>query len=251
MNGIWEFDIADVAPDRTPVFEHQGMPDGLAVPARIVAIFDRARGLLAARARPVGVVRDIAGDDFAAVYEGEGANAPRTPVGDIFRRARSLALFAVTLGAGIGEEIAERFHERDLALGAMLDSAASVATDNLAAALERRYAQELARRGHHQAAGGVLRYSPGYCGWHVSGQRRLFAYLEPERIGITLRESCLMDPLKSVSGVLIAGPRDIHRFKDDYEFCDACDTRGCRERLRALYAGDTVRTRLWRDGRPA
>ena len=94
---------------------------------------------------------------------------------------------------------------------------------------------------------GVLRYSPGYCGWHISGQRRLFDYLDPGQIGITLRESFLMDPLKSVSGVLIAGPREIHRFTDDYDFCDQCDTRGCRQRLRALYAGDKVTTRSSRD----
>ena len=63
---------------------------------------------------------------------------------------------------------------------------------------------------------GVLRYSPGYCGWHISGQRRLFAHLRPERIGITLHDSYLMEPLKSVSGVLIAGAKEIHAFADTY-----------------------------------
>ena len=80
----------------------------------------------------------------------------------------------------------------------------------------------------------LLRYSPGYCGWHVSGQKRLFEFLQPQQIGITLRESFLMQPLKSISGVMIAGPIDIHRFKNDYPFCERCETEGCRERIRAL-----------------
>ena len=62
----------------------------------------------------------------------------------------------------------------------------------------------------HTIVYGVLRYSPGYCGWHVSGQINLFNTLTPEKIGITLGESCLMNPLKSVSGVLVAGPPNIH-----------------------------------------
>jgi hypothetical protein len=76
-----------------------------------------------------------------------------------------------------------------------------------------------------------LRYSPGYCGWHISGQRKLFDFLKPETIGISLRESHLMEPLKSVSGVVIVGPAGIHAFQDEYPFCERCKTHGCRERI--------------------
>jgi hypothetical protein len=44
-----------------------------------------------------------------------------------------------------------------------------------------------------------------------------------------------MQPLKSVSGVLIAGPRTIHRFHPAYDFCDRCKARTCRDRLSALF----------------
>jgi hypothetical protein len=248
MSEVWSFTADEVAPDRDPVFEHQGIPLDREVPARTAALLDDAKVLLRGLIHPLAVVGDISVEEFAEVYSGEGRNEPRTPVGEIFHRAEHLALFAVTLGAAVTDEITRRFREHDLALAAMLDSCASVAADNLAADVERRYAASLAGgEATDDATTGVLRYSPGYCGWHVSGQRRLFAHLEPETIGITLRGSFLMDPLKSVSGVIIAGPREIHLFKDDYDFCDACDSRGCRERLRALFAGEKVTTRLSRD----
>lgn len=229
--------IAEAAPGKTAVLENQGIPSGQAVSERIDRIYDSACELLARVASPAAILAEISIPEFAEVYEGEGRNEPETPVGDIFGRADHLALFAVTLGGEVSREIERCFKAHDLALGTMLDSAASVAADNLAEVAERRYTEMLEESGLVTPETGVLRYSPGYCGWHVSGQRRLFAFLKPERIGIALGESFLMQPLKSVSGVMIAGPRAIHVFRDSYPFCDQCETRGCRERLRALFSG--------------
>jgi hypothetical protein len=236
MDQALTFSIGEAAPGKDAVLESQGIPVGRVVSDRVDAIFDAACDLLGRVAAPRGMLAEIPIADFAVVYEGEGRNEPRTPVGDIFGRADRLALFAVTLGEEVSREIGRRFGADDLALGSMLDSAASVATDNLAEAIERRYVGALAQGGPNAAITGVLRYSPGYCGWHISGQRQLFEFLHPERIGITLGESFLMQPLKSVSGVLIAGRKEIHRIRDSYPFCDQCETRGCRERLRALFA---------------
>ena len=58
----------------------------------------------------------------------------------------------------------------------------------------------------------------------------------PERIGVSQRDSFVMEPLKSVSGVLIAGPGEPHDLPTDYLCCGECETQGCRERLRALLA---------------
>ncbi|MCP4153380.1 MAG: hypothetical protein GY757_36975 [bacterium] len=78
----------------------------------------------------------------------------------------------------------------------------------------------------------VLNYSPGYCGWHISGKGKLFEKLKPGSIGIRLNESYLMSPLKSISGVLTAGEQAIHRFDNNYPFCKQCRTYSCRERLK-------------------
>ena len=236
MSEILTFSADETKPDRAAVFENQGIPAGAGVTQDVEALYEAALRLLREVATPRGMFTEMSKTDFAVVYGGEGRNEPRTPVGDIFGRADDLALFAVTLGERVGREITQRFRTNELALGAMLDSAASAAADKLAELVETRFGETLLADGRGGPSTGVLRYSPGYCGWDISGQKKLFEFLHPERIGIALRESFLMEPLKSVSGVLIAGPKEIHDVEMSYPFCDRCDTRGCRERIRALLA---------------
>ena len=151
-------------------------------------------------------------------------------------QAEHLLLFAVTLGKATSDRIGELFEQNDFALGCMLDAAASAAADRSAAFVEQQFATALAQEGWNDSDGAALRYSPGYCGWNISGQRKLFDYLQPERIGLTLRPSYLMEPLKSVSGVVLAGPREMHEFDPSFPSCAACETSSCRDRIRALYA---------------
>ena len=40
--------------------------------------------------------------------------------------------------------------------------------------------------------------------------------------------------LKSITGVIVAGPAAIHSFDDDFAFCSECRTRGCRKRIREV-----------------
>jgi hypothetical protein len=237
MNEILTFSIPELRPAQPAVLQNQGIPAGQAVPASVRTLCANALDLLCEVAVPIGVTSELSQAEFERVYAGEGLNEPETPVGDIFPRARDLAMFVVTLGPRIGREISERFTAGDLALGAMLDSAASAATDKLATVAAQRFAAKLVRTGRSSPETRVLEYSPGYCGWHISGQKKLFEFLRPERIGVSLRESYLMDPLKSVSGVLIAGPARIHEFEMSYSCCSRCEARGCRERIRRLRAG--------------
>jgi Vitamin B12 dependent methionine synthase, activation domain len=213
-----------------------GIPADVPLPRHIEQLYAAAKRLLAQHATPAGILADISAADFATVFHGEGANEPRTPVAEIFPRAHHLALFAVTLGDGIGGALGECFAAGDFALAYTLDAMASAAADGIAEQAERRFGSMLAERGWSPPYATVLRYSPGYCGWNVSGQTKLFRYLQPATIGLTLTDSCVMQPLKSVSGVMIAGPREIHRFPPTYDFCEQCETRTCRARLRALFA---------------
>jgi len=244
MTTILEFEPGEVGARREAALAQMGIPHGTAVPLRIERLYDAAASIFAETAAPAGVRREIAVDEFASVYEGEGRNAADSPLAEIFPRAERVALFAVTIGGATSEALERCFERQDFALAYALDAVASVAADDVADLAERRWAGALREEGWGTADGDVLRYSPGYCGWDVTGQKRLFASLQPASIGLTLTDSCLMQPLKSVSGVLVAGPRDIHRFRPDYDFCERCETRTCRERLHTLFA----RRRL--DNRP-
>jgi hypothetical protein len=228
---ILDFSGVRLAPDRTAVLQHLGIPPGSAISERIEQLYASGADLFARRVVPAGIVAEIALDAFAELYRGEGRNAPAGPVAEIAPRAEHLAVFAVTLGRPIGTALRQCFEAGDLALAYMVDALASVAADEVAALAERRFASILRARGWTTPDGMALRYSPGYCGWDVSGQKKLFAYLQPAAIGLTLTDSCVMQPLKSVSGVLIAGPRAIHRFRPTYDFCERCEDRTCRHRL--------------------
>ena len=233
---ILDVAFREIAPRCEDVLERVGMPRRADVPEHIAEVYLTAARVLEESAAPRAVVAEITTHAFAEIFRGEGRNAPRTPVGDIYARAEHLALFAATLGDATSRAITHGFQTRDFALASMLDAAASESAEALAGVVERRYQAQLRKRGWVRPDGGVLRYSPGYCGWHVSGQHRLFAHLRPERIGITLTDSSLMQPLKSVSGVIVAAPTAAHEFAPTYSFCDACETYECRDRLRALRA---------------
>ncbi len=225
---------AETVPARQDVLSLQGLPAG-AEPPRVGALLDRALAIYLEAAEPRAILADVTGDVFADVYRGEGRNAPETPLERIFPRAERLALFVATVGDGPGARIRVLFERHDPPLAAMLDSVASAAADGLAELLAARLRDGERSAGRPDAR--VLAYSPGYCGWHVSGQRRLFAALGPGEIGVTLNPSCLMEPLKSVSGVLVSGPAEIHRFSPTWPFCADCRDRSCRARLASLRAG--------------
>ena len=236
MTEIKLYSHNDIVPHKVAVFAIQGIPADAAVPKDTEVLYDRALGLLSELAAPFSIISEISAFDFDVVYFGEGRNESKTPIADICRRADYLALFAVTLGERICEEIQHRFDSHDLALASMLDSVASAAADTLATITDQRFFEGLTSVGYPARRKAVVGYSPGYCGWHISAQRKLFDFLRPQQIGISLNDSFLMQPLKSVSGVLAAGPKEIHSVPTSYPACSTCETRGCRERIRTLTA---------------
>ena len=234
MTNLMTFSADEIAPDHEAVLRIQGIPAGKAVHGGIEGLYGTALTLLRGLVRPRGVMLELSRVGFESIYHGDGRNESPAPIGEISSKAHNLALFAATLGEETERKIRELFSTNEFPLGYILDSAASVAADNMAKICEKRYLGLLQESGAATFDSCALAYSPGYCGWHISGQRRLFESLHPEQIGISLTESFLMQPLKSISGVLIAGPKSIHIFSSSYSFCGECETRSCRERMSAV-----------------
>ncbi len=223
----------DVTPDRGLILELQGVPVDHRLSKLSEELIGQAIREAVELARPRAVCRELDPDLFSSVLEGEGLNASPNPVHTAADRARRSLLFALTLGEEISRRIESLFGDGDPALGYTLDSAASVMAEQVADRLQGTFEEELSRE-KKSPADAVMRYSPGYCGWHLSGQRSLFAFLKPSAIGISINDSCLMNPIKSISGVMLAGEPSIHYFKNDFAFCEECRTKTCRERIREL-----------------
>lgn len=67
------------------------------------------------------------------------------------------------------------------------------------------------------------RYSPGYCNWHLSSQKALFGLIGENPSGVSLTDSCLMEPIKSVSGIIGIGKEVKRR---EYG-CVVCQNENC------------------------
>jgi Vitamin B12 dependent methionine synthase, activation domain len=228
MRRVIRLELADVRPDETDVLLRLGVPEDAPLNSSVRALLADAAARLDLLAEPIAVVHRISPAAFAEVYRGEGRNAAESPLDAIYPRADRLALFVATLGELVGPEIAGVFATGDPASALALDAFASAATNRIADELARGFERELGD------SAAVLPYSPGYCGWHVTGQRALFDVIKPADIGVSLNTSCLMTPIKSVSGVLVAGSASIHRFRPKYDFCNECATHDCVPRMRSV-----------------
>jgi len=226
--------LESIAPTAEGVYSLQGIPAGAKPSQRVQDLYQEAETLFMQLAVPKGILADIDSETFAEIYTGTGKNEPQTPLESIYPQAKQLALFAATMGPEISRKVQELMENTgtDFALGFMLDSVASYSADRASAVAEEFLLKRISTESTSPKALKVLLYSPGYCGWHVSGQGKLFDYLKPQAIGITLNPSFLMTPIKSISGVLVAGLPEIHNFDNDFPFCNHCRTHNCRDRVK-------------------
>jgi hypothetical protein len=226
------FTRQEAQPEVREVLGAQDLPEEDALAPRLRRLLDDAVGTYASLVEPRGVVEELSADRFAALIAPLGIPGDDLVVGRVYPRAEGLALFVATLGGPLPARIRQLFDEDSLAEAWMLDAVASAGADLLADRLAERYRSRLVARGLSHAR--VLPYSPGYCGWPTQGQRPLFDALRPEEIGVTLNDSCLMSPIKSVSGVLVGAAGEAHRFRPDFPFCDECRTHECGRRMASV-----------------
>jgi hypothetical protein len=234
MRKMFHLGVEEITPTALEVLEYQGMASRSNLPARIMALLDSALDLFKQLASPWGLFEDLEISDFDAIYNGTGLNAPDGPVPGIVLRADAIALFAATMGDALAAKSKELFKEGGPALGYMLDAVNSVGAERLGRLMCRRFLEHLPKELPATKKLKAQYYCPGHCGWHMSGQEKLFHALHPEEIGITVNASWAMHPMKSISGILVAGDVSIHRFPPSFSFCPQCKEKKCVQRLRLL-----------------
>lgn len=232
MREILTFTPEQTLPSESTLLRDQGLPDRARLSARLADGFDEAVGLFRALAEPRAVVQEVERSLVESILEEAGPLEERPVVGRILDKAGACALYVATLGEPVSERIRGLFAEHDLALGWTLDSVASSAADRFGELLATRFRDALVGRGAVDPR--VLPYSPGYCGWPTRGQGSLFEEINPACIGVRLTDSFLMLPVKSVSGVLLAGDSRTHLFGSGFDFCGRCTTHACEARMASV-----------------
>jgi hypothetical protein len=226
-----KIDYFDIKPNAEGILASQGIPLNTDVKGQIKDDLKKALKILEQKAKPEGLIEKISKKEFSRVFAGIGKNDNETPLQNIYPKADNLALYSITIGHEISKIIEDLFKKNDFLIGTLLDSAASIAAENAVEVFEKLFQKRIGNSPNNF----VLSYSPGYCGWHISSQGKLFEYLHPEQIGISLNDSYLMTPLKSVTGVLVDAAKELHKFKTDFPFCSACKHHSCVERMKRLY----------------
>ena len=138
------------------------------------------------------------------------------------RRSTSIAFFVSTAGPALEQWSGELMAGGDMMRGYIVDALGSEYVEQASVWLEKQLGVHVKPRGWKM----TNRYSPGYCDWPVSEQHKLFSLLPPKFCGITLTDSALMLPIKSLSGIIGLGP-DVKRGAFQ---CSICELKDCFRR---------------------
>lgn len=115
-----------------------------------------------------------------------------------------VAVFLSTIGRDLEEEISKLMERGEMLSATILDAIGTEAVEKTTDRLQDDI-EKLAKKMGCQA---TLRYSPGYCDWNVTQQEVIFQTIDSTALGVKLTSSCMMVPLKSVSGIIGIGKFD-------------------------------------------
>jgi hypothetical protein len=215
-----------LAIDRDEVLRFQGYQKGVDVPtAPVVALLEEALALGERLMSPRFVYRAVAVTDRAPdLIEAGGERLHIPQIGRLWGPVEEIGAGICTVGEAIEARVRALFDAREFPLAVMLDSVGSAAVESLA-----EYANDLlCQAAIPEGLKVTNRISPGYAGWDVAEQARLFRLCPGHPIGVSLNEACFMTPGKSISWLVGVGveARVDHYFTQ----CRRCWMRECAYR---------------------
>lgn len=185
---------------------------------------------VAALARPSCTFRLFGGSVEQSAVALESATLH---VGDVIARllegSERFALFAATAGNAFQDYQDRVKAEGDMLRIFILDTIGSCLAEKAGDRMETLLEQELAGCRHS------FRFSPGYCGWPLKEQKEVFSLLGGNPCDIRLSDVCLMQPIKSISGIIGIG----EKIKNRKYGCDICQLETCYKRKNKKKKDDT------------
>ena len=148
-------------------------------------------------------------------------------LGKNLRGCDKIVLFGATLGIGV-DQLLSRTSKTDMAKTVVTQACAAALLEEYCDECQERIRQEMESEGRYLRP----RFSPGYGDFPIECQRDMVRMLDcAKSIGLTLTESCMMAPSKSVTAVIGAGRAAVR-----------CHRQGCEscEKLDCIYRRDTL-----------
>ncbi len=134
-----------------------------------------------------------------------------------------VAVMAATLGTGV-DRLLRRYEVAAIAKCVILQAVAAALIESVCDVCQEEISRAAAKKGYFLRP----RFSPGYGDFDIENQKAVIDVLQaPKRIGLTLMDSCMMVPTKSVTAVMGLSKKDTRCHR---EGCEACTMKQCAYR---------------------
>lgn len=143
------------------------------------------------------------------------------------RDADFVCCYIATIGSEIEEEVDDLMNQKRFSEAFVLDSMGSVAVEST---LEQFHSQ---MKDNYKARKMAITqcYSPGYCDWTIKEQKKIFQMFDDDiNLNVSLSDSYMMSPCKSISGTFGILPHDKHKSVKNYNPCSECKKTNCNMR---------------------
>lgn len=161
-----------------------------------------------------------------AVFLEKGPEFESSKLSRTLKNCKEIICYIATLGEGVEREIKQLMNGNRIAEAYILDAMASVAADNMV----KMFHQHMKNNYENQGKQVTLCFSPGYCDWPITEQKKLFSVFDSDEIDVELTDSCFMQPRKSISGVFGITPKDLNPTEHSYNPCLECKQKNCSAR---------------------
>ena len=161
-----------------------------------------------------------------AVLLEEGQKFKSNKLSKTLKNCDEIICYIATLGDSIEDRINQLMQKKHLAQAYILDAMASVAADNMV----ETFHQQMKDVYNDQNKQVTLCFSPGYCDWPLTDQKKLFGIFDSNELDVELTDSCFMKPRKSISGVFGVTPPDSNPREQSYNPCSECHRQNCSAR---------------------
>jgi hypothetical protein len=190
-------------------------------------IIDEAatEALILAKPRAVWNIYDYDSKRNLIHAQGKDVSVEGKSITKHLQNSLKVIVFSLTIGEEIENAINSHFKEGIYSHSLILDAAATTAVEAAADLLEKAVSQSVNKEGLYL----IQRFSPGYGDFDIHFQPEMLALSDAKSIGISLTESYMLLPRKSITAIigLTAKQRIQCRAKNN---CQNCASLNCISR---------------------
>ena len=164
--------------------------------AQVMSLIQAAAELIELKASCL--ILSIAQNDGRSVRLSDGTVFTGSGLAELLTGSDQALLMGATAGEAVMQAIAAATASGDMLTSVVYDATASEMTDNALNWLMDYHARMLSRQGRRLSA---RRYSAGYGDFSLENQREFHRLLELSALGVSITETCILNPEKSVTAI--------------------------------------------------